>query len=359
MSNRKRTVQIKFRVTDEELSLIEEKMKLFPTWNMAAYLRKMVIDGYVIQLDHSDTKAITAEIQKIGVNVNQIARHANATDNVYKEDIEEIKGDAERDMAVIKIKPIKITLKQALDYIQNPGKTDEKMRVSSFGCSYETADIEFTFTLSQAFDKGNNVAHHLIQSFEPGEVDFEKAHEIGLQLADAVTKDQHEYGSNQRSYYGIRNISDRLCRENGLSIVVPEKGRKGKSYIEYQAEKAGTSWRGKLKFAVDSLIPQLTDFEELLSGLQASGYEIKRGKYISCRAPEQERFTRLKTLGPDYTEEASKERNPIRRLRKAEITGQRIWDYQEKYRQNIAEASGAGTREAKYKRVSVLLVRDL
>jgi len=92
MSNRKRTVQIKFRVTEEERAMIEEKMKLIPTRNMAAYLRKMAIDGYVIQVDHSDIKAMTAEIQKIGVNINQIARRANATGNVYQEDIEEIKG---------------------------------------------------------------------------------------------------------------------------------------------------------------------------------------------------------------------------------------------------------------------------
>ncbi len=92
MSNRKRTVQIKFRVTEEERALIEEKMKLIPTRNMAAYLRKMAIDGYVIQVDHSDIKAMTAEIQKIGVNINQIARRANTTGNVYQEDIEEIKG---------------------------------------------------------------------------------------------------------------------------------------------------------------------------------------------------------------------------------------------------------------------------
>ncbi len=92
MSNRKRTVQIKFRVTEEERALIEEKMKLIPTRNMAAYLRKIAIDGYIIQIDHSDIKAMTAEIQKIGVNINQIARRANAMGNVYQEDIEEIKG---------------------------------------------------------------------------------------------------------------------------------------------------------------------------------------------------------------------------------------------------------------------------
>ena len=239
-------------------------------------------------------------------------------------------------MAVTKIKPIKSTLSKALDYIQNPDKTDGKMLVSSFGCSYETADIEFEFTIAQALDKGNNLAHHLIQSFAPGEVDYEKAHEIGRQLADAVTKGQHEYvltthidkghihnhiifcavnfvdyhkyNSNKRSYYGIRNISDRLCRENGLSVVVPGKGSKGKSYAEYQAEKTGTSWKGKLKIAVDALIPQVSSFEELLSRLQAAGYEIKPGKYVSCRAPGQERFTRLKTLGADYTEEALRER---------------------------------------------------
>lgn len=221
------------------------------------------------------------------------------------------------------------------------------MLVSSYGCSFETADIEFGFTLSQALDKGNNVAHHLIQSFEPGEVSYEKAHEIGRQLADAVTKGQHEYvltthidkghihnhiifcavnfvdhhkyNSNRRSYYGIRNMSDKLCRENGLSVISPNRDSKGKSYAEYQAEKAGTSWKGKLKAAVDALIPSVSDFEELLSRLQAAGYEIKPGKYISCRAPGQERFTRLKTLGADYTEEALRDRIAGRRTRAAKI----------------------------------------
>ena len=92
MNGRKRTVQVKFYVTEEERKLIEEKMKLVPTSNMAAYLRKIAIDGYIIQVDHTDIKAMTAEIQKIGVNVNQIARRLNATGNAYKEDIDEIKG---------------------------------------------------------------------------------------------------------------------------------------------------------------------------------------------------------------------------------------------------------------------------
>ena len=96
MNGRKRTIQVKFYVTEEERKLIEEKMKLVPTSNMAAYLRKIAIDGYIIQVDHTDIKAMTAEIQKIGVNVNQIARRVNATGNAYKEDLEEIKGALEK-----------------------------------------------------------------------------------------------------------------------------------------------------------------------------------------------------------------------------------------------------------------------
>ena len=246
--------------------------------------------------------------------------------------------------AVTKSKPGKSTLSKALDYIQTPDKTDGKMVVSSCGCAYETEDIEFAFTLSQALDKGNKLAHHMIQSFEPGEEDYEKAHEIGRQLADAVTKGQHEYVltthidkghihnhisfcavnfvdhhkyvSNKRTYYGIRNISDRLCRENGLSVVVPEKGSKGKNYAAYHKEKSA---KAKLKIAVDTLIPQVNSFEELLSRLQGLGYEIKRGKYVSCLVPGQERFTRLKTIGADYTEEAIKERIEGKRTRAAKV----------------------------------------
>ena len=92
MDGRKRTVQVKFRVTEAERNLILEKMKLIPTNNMAAYLRKIAIDGYIVQIDHSDIKAMTAEIQKIGVNINQIARRVNSTGSVYQEDIDELKG---------------------------------------------------------------------------------------------------------------------------------------------------------------------------------------------------------------------------------------------------------------------------
>ena len=234
-------------------------------------------------------------------------------------------------MAVTKIHPIKVNLKAALDYIENPDKTDDKMLVSSFGCSYETADIEFQMLLDQAFKKGNNLAHHLIQAFEPGENTPEQAHEIGRQLADEVLGgkypyvitthidkghlhnhiifcavdmvNQRKYISNRRSYAYIRRTSDRLCREHGLSVVKPGKD-KGKSYAEWDAQRKGKSWKAKLKIAIDAAIPQAKDFDDFLRLMQAQGYEIKQGKFVSFRAPGQERFTRCKTLGEDYTEEA-------------------------------------------------------
>ena len=234
-------------------------------------------------------------------------------------------------MAVTKTHPIKSTLKAAIDYICNPVKTDGKLLVSSYGCTAETADIEFEWTRRHSIDKGTNLGRHLIQAFEPGEVTPEEAHEIGMQLAKEILGGKYEfvltthidkdhvhnhlifnavsftdhkhYHSNKRSYHYIRRTSDRICKEHGLSVIIPGQD-KGKSYIEHQAAKEGTSYKAKLKAAIDRLIPASADFEDLLLRLQREGYEIKRGKYISCRASDQERFIRMKTLGVDYTEEA-------------------------------------------------------
>lgn len=234
-------------------------------------------------------------------------------------------------MAVTKTHPIKSTLKAAIDYICNPEKTDGKLLVSSYGCAAETADIEFAWTRRHAIDKGTNLGRHLIQAFQSGEVTPEQAHEIGMELAKEILGGKYEfvltthiekdhvhnhlifnavsfadhkhYHSNKRSYHYIRRTSDRLCKEHGLSVIIPGQD-KGKSYIEHQAAQNGTSYKAKLKAAIDRLLPACSNLEELLRRLQREGYEVKRGKYISARAPDQERFTRLKTLGVDYTEEA-------------------------------------------------------
>ena len=92
MANRKRPIVLRCPVTEQERDLILQKMEQIPTKNFSAYARKMLIDGYVIKVDYSELKTVTAEIQKIGANVNQIAKRVNATGNVYEQDIAEIKG---------------------------------------------------------------------------------------------------------------------------------------------------------------------------------------------------------------------------------------------------------------------------
>ncbi len=91
MENRKRNVQVIIRMTEEERTLVEEKMKLLPTKNLSAFARKMLIDGYIILLDTPEIKAHTAQLQKIGVNINQIAHRLNETGGIYAEDMDELK----------------------------------------------------------------------------------------------------------------------------------------------------------------------------------------------------------------------------------------------------------------------------
>ena len=238
-------------------------------------------------------------------------------------------------MAITKIHAIKATVHKAVDYICDPAKTDESILISSFGCSPETAAYDFKFALSKTSQADTNKAFHLIQSFMPSEVSYKEAHQIGVELADKLLEgkysyivsthidkghvhnhiifcavdmvNQRKYVSNRRSYAYIRRTSDRLCKEHGLSVVMPGQDR-GKSYAEWDAHRKGTSWKAKLKAAIDAAIPQAKDFDDFLRLLQEQSYEVKRGKYVSFRAPGQERFTRCKTLGEAYTEEAIIER---------------------------------------------------
>ena len=252
-------------------------------------------------------------------------------------------------MAVTKIKAIRGTLSKAIAYILNPEKTDEKLLVSSYGCASETAAREFEWTRKIAEQKGMNpvriIARHVIQSFEIGEVTPGLAHEIGKQFADEILGgkyeyvltthidkdhvhnhlifnavdfvDYHAYKSYKRIYYDMREVSDRLCKENGLSVIPPSQN-KGMSYKEYTEAKRGTSWKQKLKQTIDRLVITAKDYDDFLRLMQEAGYEIKPGKYISFRAEGQERFTRSKTIGENYTEERIKERIAGRTPRKSQ-----------------------------------------
>lgn len=238
-------------------------------------------------------------------------------------------------MAITKIHPITTTLTKALNYIQNPKKTDGTLLVDGYGCVPETAYQQFMRTKEKVDKKDGYLAFHLIQSFTPGEVDYETAHKIGIELADKIFKgrfqyviathidrgnvhnhiiansvsfkDFGKYNSSPNSYYFIRRTSDMLCKEYGLSVVAEPKD-KGKSHYEHSLDKKGQSWKSLLRQNIDRCIIKARDWDEFLLLMQREKYEIKSGKYISFRAEGQERFSRSKTLGADYTEEQIRNR---------------------------------------------------
>ena len=262
-------------------------------------------------------------------------------------------------MAITKIHPIKSTLNLAIDYIVNGDKTDEQILVSTHKCHQETAHTQFLRTRNDAGTKGNVLARHLIQSFLPGETTPEIAHQIGMELCKKILKNEYEfvlsthidkghihnhiifnnvnmvtgrcYQSNKKSYHQIRYQSDKLCKENNLSVIDEfyesykrKYKTKGKSWYENEQSKKGTSWKNKLQFDIDRIIKQSKDWDEFLKKMADLGYEIKYGKHIAFKSKDKARFTRAKTIGEDYTEERLKERIAEREFIKTSAVKKRI-----------------------------------
>ena len=258
-------------------------------------------------------------------------------------------------MAYTKIHAITATVDKAVAYICNPEKTDESIYISSYACAPETAAIDFKYTLDHCRDNSPNKAYHLIQAFAPGEVSFDEAHQIGKELADKVLEGKYsyvvtthidkghvhnhiifcaadniehdKYHDCKQSYYRIRKLSDELCKEHNLSVIIPG-GQRGKKYNEWQADKNGTSSKPQIRKDINFCIKSASTYEEFLLLMRAKGYEIKgetfeegAAKYISFRPLDKDRFVRgsTKSLGKEYTKERIKERIEMKRERKAVI----------------------------------------
>lgn len=240
-------------------------------------------------------------------------------------------------MATTKMKPITKTLKKAIDYIIDPEKTLDGSLVSSYGCSVGTADIEMAMTAQQGSMNGNRIAYHLIQSFPPGEnITPQQAHEIGLEYARRFLGNQYEFVisthvdkghihnhiifnatnyMNHKKYHAsnwelerMRRESDKICRENNLSVLEKTSGKKGKPIYEYKRSKEEITWKSRLKDAIDEIIPEANNFNEFCFLMEKAGYEIKKGKRLSFRSIGQDRFTRSETVGDFYTEKMICER---------------------------------------------------
>lgn len=247
-------------------------------------------------------------------------------------------------MAYTRIHAVKATVQKALKYICNPEKTDGQILIDSFACGIETAQYDFMDALSKSSGVGNKQAFHLIQSFAPREVDFDTAHQVGIELADklleykysyviathidkehchnhiifcAVDNVEHKkYNDCKRTYRHIRNLSDELCRKHGLSVIIPA-GQKGMTHYEWQMAKVGTSWKAQMKSDMDNATHEAHSYEDFISRMQTKGYKVKGEtfgdnalKYLSFSASGQTRFIRVteKNFGVGYTKEAIRER---------------------------------------------------
>ena len=247
-------------------------------------------------------------------------------------------------MAYTRIHAIKSTVTKAVAYICNPDKTEEQLLVDTFGCGIETARHDFEYALNRTKQSDKNQAFHLIQSFAKGEVSHEEAHRIGIELADRLLEgkfsyivathtdrghphnhiifcaadniDHKKYYDNKKSHHHIRQLSDELCKEHNLSIIIPY-GRKGKKYVEWKAEQEGISWKKRLQEDIDKCIKIAKSYEDFLRLIREKGYKVSgekigdpHAKYIKFLAPGQERPVRgsFRNFGAGYTKEEIKNR---------------------------------------------------
>ena len=226
-------------------------------------------------------------------------------------------------------------LRDVMNYTMQDYKTEKQHYVSGINCSPDIARQQMIMTKKRYGKEDGIVAFHGYQSFTPGEVTPDLAHEIGLKLAQELWGDRFEvvvathldkdhihshfvlnsvsfkdgkkYNDCKATYKLMRETSDRLCREYGLSIIENPPLGKHKTYNIWQSEREGKpTWHNVIRKDIDYAILHSFTFNTFIICLKNKGYEVKQGKYVSIRPIGKERFVRLKTLGQDYTEEAIK-----------------------------------------------------
>jgi len=225
-------------------------------------------------------------------------------------------------MAYVKIQSIKTGthLQQALDYIKNPDKTDNGILTFSYACTLNNTAKEFEETLKNTRHYGNNIAHHICQSFSPeDDVTPQKAIEIGREtmkrmypnfqfllcthvdrehihnhiiMCAANFKDYKKLHSNPDNLNNLRKVSDSVCEKNGISVI----------------EKEPKTQRENLKKDIDNAVINSNNFDEFLGYMQFQKYEIKRNKYLYFKGENSKVFFNTKLLGTAYTEKSIRKR---------------------------------------------------
>lgn len=246
-------------------------------------------------------------------------------------------------MAILKINVIRHALDARIAYVLNKEKTAcigfhgmygiRDTLTSGFHCACDKAYAQMLETKRQ-FKKTDKVqGYHLIQSFLPGEITPERAHQIGREfiercfasdyevlisthtdrshihnhiIVNAVSyADGHKYLSTPATFYALRGISDDICRENGLSVLQSPRAKSTRHYAEWRAEQEKRpTIRSLIREDIDVILSQARTLDEFWGLLRTRGYEIRlneKRKYVSIRHPNGKRFIRLKSLGEDYT----------------------------------------------------------
>ena len=248
-------------------------------------------------------------------------------------------------MATTRIMPLHVgkgrtesrAISDIIDYVANPQKTDGGKLITDFACDSRTADAEFLLAKRQYIaatgrirGKDDVIAYHVRQSFVPGEITPEEANRLGVEFAKRFTKGKHAFvvcthidkahvhnhiiwssvtldcDRKFRNFWGstkaVRQLSDTICIENGLSIVENPKPH-GKSYNKWLGDQAKPSHRELLRMAIDQALAQKpADLDALFQLLQDAGCEVsKRGKSYRLKLPSWDRVARLDSLGEGYT----------------------------------------------------------
>lgn len=237
-------------------------------------------------------------------------------------------------------KSITNCLRDRTDYAKNPYKTNDGEYISSYECDPKTVQAEFLLSkriysdITGREQKNDVIAYQIRQSFKPREITPELANQVGYELGMRFTKGNHAFfvathidkahihnhiifnstsldcTKKFRDFLGsgraIRKISDRICLENGLSII--ENPKRGKNhYGKWLGDKKPVAHSEKLRNSIDKILRKNpADFDEFLSEMKLAGYEIKSGKHISFKSERQKKFIRLRSLGNGYSEEEIK-----------------------------------------------------
>ncbi len=226
----------------------------------------------------------------------------------------------------------------AEDVIDDENEKVMEQYVSGVNCAPTTARSEM-MAVKKRYGKDEGImAFHGYQSFAPGECTPAMAHEIGVKLAEELWgsrfqvvvathldkahhlhnhfvvnsvsfADGRRYHRSNQDYRDMRNVSDRLCREYGLSVIENPKG-KAKHYGEWRAEKEGKpTYLGMIKADVDEAIAKARTEKQFFHYLKEKGYSIKFGKDITVRAEGRERGMKLaRNFGEEYTIESIRRR---------------------------------------------------